>query len=111
MNRTEEKRLVPTSIPYAEGAKKMPHPDGNYYKQIKGSNIADRFQRLKNPDIDKMKSAHDMATNLGPGISDLCMDTFRLLKKDPVKLHSQEGQTQVVKDSLAKKVDVLVRQR
>ena len=32
MNRTEEKRLVPTSIPYAEGAKKQPYPDGKFYK-------------------------------------------------------------------------------
>ena len=52
-----------------------------------------------------------MATNLGPGVSDMCMDTFRLLKKDPVKQSSEDGQIQVVKDSLAKKVDVLVRQR
>ena len=52
-----------------------------------------------------------MATNLGPGVSDMCMDTFRLLKKDPVKQYSQEDQIQVVKESLAKKVDVLVRQK
>ena len=52
-----------------------------------------------------------MATNLGPGVSDMCMDTFRLLKKDPVKQSSQEDQIQVVKESLAKKVDVLVRQK
>ena len=88
MNRTEEKRLVPTSIIYAEGAKKQPYPDGNFYKQIKGSNIADRFQRLKNPDIEKLKTAHCNSTNLGPGVSDMCMDTFRLLKKDPLMIQS-----------------------
>ena len=32
-----------------------------------------------------------MATNLGPGVSDMCMDTFRLLKKDPVKQSSEDG--------------------
>ena len=58
-----------------------------------------------------MKTASTMATNLGPGVSDMCMDTFRLLKKDPVKQYSQEDQIQVVKESLAKKVDVLVRQK
>ena len=41
----------------------------------------------------------------------MCVDTFRLLKKDPVKQHSQEGQIKVVKDSLANKLDVLVRQK
>ena len=35
MNRTEEKRMYLTSIPYAEGAKKQPHPDGKFYKLIK----------------------------------------------------------------------------
>ena len=42
----------------------------------------------------------------------MCVDTFRLLKKDPLKLQSHDSyQSQVVKESLAKKVDVLVRQK
>ena len=107
--RTEEKRFGATSLPYAEGAKKQPYPDGNFYKQIKNQNIAERFSRTKNPEIEKLRSAHVAATNLGPGVSEFCMDTFRLLKRDPIKASSQESQNLVVKDSLAKKVDDLVR--
>ena len=67
---------------------------------------------MKNPEIEKLKTAHVMQTNLGPGVSDMCVDTFRLLKKDPLKLQSHDSyQSQVVKESLAKKVDVLVRQK
>ena len=42
----------------------------------------------------------------------MCMDTFRLLKKDPLKLHSEQNhQNLIVKEGLARKVDDLVRQK
>lgn len=83
-NRTEEKRYVPTSVPFNEGARKQPYPDGVFYKYMKSAQETDAFKRMKNPELEKLQSAHVKATNLGPGVSDTTMDTFRLLKSDPV---------------------------
>ena len=47
--------------------------------------MTDAFNSLKNPEIEKMKSASSTAKNLGPGIPDATMDAFRLLKKDPIR--------------------------
>ena len=72
---------------------------------------SDAFKRLKNPELDKLKSANIRATNLGPGVSDMCMDTFRLLRTDPVLTNGQDVQTNLIKEGLTKKVDSLVRQK
>ena len=48
--------------------------------------MTDAFKRLNNPDIEKMKSASAMASNLGPGVAQTAVDIFRLLKNDPLKL-------------------------
>lgn len=69
LTRMEEKRYVPTSIPYNEGAKKQPYDDGNFYKSQMPSSLADSIKRMKNSELDKLKSAHVKATNLGPGVS------------------------------------------
>ena len=45
--------------------------------------MTDAFKRLNNPDLEKLKSANVYATNLGPGVPDSTVDTFRLLKNDP----------------------------
>ena len=71
----------------------------------------DAFKRLKNPELEKLKSAHIYAPNLGPGVSQMTMDTFRLLRNDPVLNKGQENQTNLVKDGMSKKVETLVRQR
>ena len=39
----------------------------------------------------------------------MCMDTFRLLKKDPLLDVGQDGKKNLVKDDLTKKVDTLLR--
>jgi hypothetical protein len=73
--------------------------------------MTDAFKRMNNPEIEKMKSASIMATNLGPGVPQVAMDTFRLLKNDPIKLIQLANKQNDIKDSLAKQVDVLVKQR
>ena len=51
---------------------------------MKSALATDAFKRMKNPELDKLKTTHIRATNLGPGVSQMTMDTFRLLKNDPV---------------------------
>ena len=51
------------------------------------------------------------ATNLGPGVADASVDTFRLLKADPILVESANKKTTVHKEGLALKVDALVKQR
>ena len=75
------------------------------------SSLTDAFKRLKNPELEKLKSANVYATNLGPGVPDATVDTFRLLKNDPKLINMQENKKQDFSNSLAKKVDVLVKQR
>ena len=70
-----------------------------------------RGQIEKNPDLEKLKAAHVKATNLGPGVSQMTMDTFRLLKNDPIILNSAENKNILAKEGLAAKVDDLVKQR
>lgn len=84
MTRTEERRSVPTSIPYNEGAKKQPYYDGVFYKSVMPPKLAEQFKTLKNPELDKIRTGHVKATNLGPGITPKGLETFRLLKQDPV---------------------------
>ena len=111
LNRQEEKRLIVTSLPYNEGEKKKPHKDGTFYKSTMPSDMAEVFKRLSNPDIDKMKSAHVRATNLGPGIPDNTLNTFRLLKQDPQLMLMQKNQDTNHKNGLANLCSMLVRQR
>ena len=73
--------------------------------------LAESIKRLKNPDLEKLKAAHVKATNLGPGVSQMTMDTFRLLKNDPIILNSAENKNILAKEGLAAKVDDLVKQR
>jgi hypothetical protein len=73
--------------------------------------MIDSIKRIKNPELDKMRSAHVKATNLGPGVSDLTMDTFRLLKNDPILVESANNKNTDHKEGLARKVDDLVKQR
>jgi len=73
--------------------------------------MTDTFKRLNNPDITKMKSAHVRAANLGPGVPQNSLDTFRLLKQDPQLQMINESQNAAVKEGLANRVDSLVRQR
>ena len=80
LNRQEEKRTIPTSLPYPEGEKKKPAKNGTFYKFVNPACVIDAFKRTSNPDIVKIKSAHPRATNLGPGVPDMSRDTFRLLK-------------------------------
>jgi len=71
--------------------------------------MTDAFKRLNNPDIEKMKSASVMASNLGPGVAQTTLDIFRLLKNDPLKLIQQVKKQNDMKGSLAKQVDILVK--
>ena len=41
----------------------------------------------------------------------MCMDTFRLLKKDPLLNVGQDEKKNLIKEDLTKKVDTLMRQR
>lgn len=81
--RQEDKRHVPTSLPYAEGEKKKPSKNGTFYKFVNPTIVTDAFKTATNTDIERIKNAHVRASNLGPGINDRSVDTFRLLKKDP----------------------------
>ena len=112
MDRMEEKRQNPTSLVYKEGEKKKPqYQDGVFYKYTMPVSLAESIKRLKNPDLEKLKAAHVKATNLGPGVSQMTMDTFRLLKNDPIILNSAENKNILAKEGLAAKVDDLVKQR
>jgi len=44
------------------------------------ANVTDAFKKLDNSDIAKMKVASVRAANLGPGVPQNSLDTFRLLK-------------------------------
>ena len=95
-----------------EGEKKKPqYQDGIFYKYTMPLSLAESIKRQKNPDLEKLKAAHVKATNLGPGVSQMTMDTFRLLKNDPIILNSAENKNILAKEGLAAKVDDLVKQR
>ena len=113
LNRQEEKRPIITSIPFNEQERKKPSKNGVFYKYTHPANITDAFKRLQNPDIDKMKTAHVKATNLGPGVPQQSLDAFRLLKQaqDPLLTGMQENHNEAVKDGMNTRVDMLVRQK
>ena len=111
LNRQEEKRLVPTSIPFNEGARKAPAADGIFYRSQQAASMTDAFKRLNNPELEKMKTAHLKATNLGPGVAQTTLDTFKLLRKDPIRQKQYEEQGKMVQTEMAKRVDDLVKQR
>ena len=67
-------------MPFKEGERKKPFKDGVFYKSTVPTHLTDAFKRMHNPEIDKMKTAHYRATNLGPGVPQLTLDAFRLLK-------------------------------
>ena len=93
----EDRRLVSTSIPYNEGAKKQPYDDGVFYKSVMPSQMVDSIKRLKNPELEKLRAANVKSTNLGPGVSQMTMDTFRLLKTDPILACSAENKNNLAK--------------
>ncbi len=68
MVRQEEKRLGPTSIPFQESLHKQPNSNGIFQRAYQPATITDAFTRLNNPEIEKMKTAHLRAPNLGPGV-------------------------------------------
>ena len=72
-----------TSVPFNEGERKKPHKDGIFYKSAVPQHMTDAFKRMPNSEISKMKTAHIRAKNLGPGVPQLSIDAFRLLKQDP----------------------------
>ena len=111
MDKIEEKRYGLTSIPFQEGIRKQPAYDGVFYKSTMSPNATDAFKRMKNPELDKIKAGNIAATHLGPGASQLSVDTFRLLKQNPQHSNTQDAQIELVKGGLTKKVDDLVKQR
>jgi len=71
--------------------------------------MTDAFKRLNNPELEMMKTAHLKATNLGPGVDQLTVDTFKLLRKDPVRQKQFVEQGKMVQTEMAKRVDDLVK--
>lgn len=71
--------------------------------------MTDAFKRLNNPELEKMKTAHLKATNLGPGVAQTTVDTFKLLRKDPIRQKQFEEQGKMVQTEMAKRVDDLVK--
>lgn len=100
---------MPTSFPFDEGARKQPHIDGVFHKSLRPAAVTDAFKRMKNHELEKLRSAHVKATNLGPGVSQMTLDTFRLLKSDPILNSGQDNQKNIIKEGLSKKVDSLLR--
>ena len=71
--------------------------------------MTDAFKRLNNPELEKLKTANIKAKNLGPGVSQMTVDAFRLLKSDPVLTLQQEEKKLIAKEGLARKVEDLVK--
>ena len=111
LNRTEERRLGPTSLPFKDQIRPAPGSDGLHHKYVQPHYMTDAFNSMKNPEIEKMKSAHVTAKNLGPGIPDATMDAFRLLKKDPIREEQQAIKSDCFKTQLTSQVRDLVKQR
>ena len=102
---------MPTSIIFEEQKRPVPNARGIFEKGFTPASVTDAFKRLGNPEIEKIKQASIVAKNLGPGVSQLCMDTFRLLKADPKHDFQQVNKQNMVKENLSKQVQSLIKQR
>ena len=111
-DRTEEKRPGNTSFVFDPSIRAVPGHKGLFEKKgITPANVTDAFKRLKNPQIEKMKTANIYAKNLGPGIPQGTIDMFRLLKPNPPMQAQETIMDGEIKSGLSQKVGNLVKQR
>ena len=67
--------------------------------------------QLEKEEIEKLKKTNYGAQNLGPGVSQLAVDTFRLLKPSPKVVVQTEDRINTQKQMLNTRVNELIKQR
>lgn len=96
---------------FEPSVKKQPYTDGTFYKSLRATEMTEAFKKLHNPEIEKLKRTEYGVSNLGPGVSQLAVDTFRLLKPSPKVVLQTEDRINKQKQNLNSRVNELIRQR
>lgn len=97
MERDEFRKFGLTSLAMKE-LPTVPEPGANgiYSKYYGDPGLSKAFEQNTSSEIDKMKKASNLAKNLGPGVSELAQETFKLLRAGDVEKYQQitKGETE-----------------
>ena len=101
LKRETERRYGPTSLVYNEQARRLPNQHGVYNKT--GGELLstkEAFHKNKNLEIDLIKQASKAAKHVGPGVTDKCQETFKLLRSGDTEAQQQEAKQTLAYNSL-----------
>ena len=81
MERDEFRKFGLTSLSMKEGpVQPEPGANGIYSKYYGDPGFSKAFEQSTSSEIEKMRKASNAAKNLGPGVSELAQETFKLLR-------------------------------
>ena len=81
MERGEYRKFGLTSLSMKEGpVQPEPGANGIYSKYHGDPSFSKAFAESTSTEIEKMRKASTLAKNLGPGVSELAQETFKLLR-------------------------------